>query len=49
MWLDASEGNALEISALQAQSVVYTSMAMTASPTVAPQEEGSLDSSNATV
>jgi len=49
MRLAASESPSLQIPALRAQSVVYTPMTMKTPPSSAPEEESSLDSSNATV
>ena len=47
--LAASDNNMPQIPALRTLSVVYTSMAVKTPPGGAPEEEGSLDSSNATV
>jgi len=49
MRLAASDGGSLQILALRNQGVVYTPSAMITPPVGAPEEEGSLDSSNATV
>jgi polyphosphate kinase len=49
MRMAASESPSLQIPALRAQSVVYTPMTMKTPPSSAPEEESSLDSSNATV
>jgi polyphosphate kinase len=49
MRLASGDGGFQRIPALRKQGVVYTSMAMITSPRRAPEEESSLDSSNATV
>ena len=49
MRLAAGDGDSAHIPALRKQSVVYTPNTMITPPVGAPEEEGSLDSSNATV
>src|SRR5271169_1632401 len=49
MRLASGDGDSQHIAALRKQSVVYTPMTMTTPPGSAPEEESSLDSSNATV
>jgi polyphosphate kinase len=49
MRLAASDGNSPDIPALRARSVVYTPITVKTPPSGAPEEESSLDSSNATV
>lgn len=49
MRLAAGDGNSPEIPALRARSVVYTPITVKTPPSGAPEEESSLESSNATV
>jgi hypothetical protein len=49
MRLAAGDGDPVHIPALRKQSVVYTPNTMIAPPVGDPEEEGSLDTSNATV
>ncbi|MGH9742291.1 MAG: hypothetical protein ACRD51_08070 [Candidatus Acidiferrum sp.] len=49
MRLTSGDSDSLHILAVQIQGVVYTSRAVKTPPDGAPEEEGSLDSSNAAV